>query len=41
MRETLDFFRARLDSVIDLAHPLAVLGTRLPWAHIEAELAPT
>ena len=40
MGETLDFFRGRLDSMIDLAHPLAVLGTRLPWAQIEAELAP-
>ena len=26
--------------MIDLQHPLAVLGTRLPWAQIEAELAP-
>ena len=40
MGETLDFFRSRLDSMIDLQHPLAVLGTRLPWAQIEAELAP-
>ena len=40
MGETLDFFRGRLDSMIDLQHPLAVLGTRLPWAQIEAELAP-
>ena len=40
MGETLDFFRGRLDSMIDLAHPLAVLGTRLPWGQIEAELAP-
>ena len=29
MGETLDFFRGRLDSMIDLQHPLAVLGTRL------------
>lgn len=41
MGETLDFFRGRLDSMIDLAHPLAVLGTRLPWAQIEADLAAT
>jgi transposase, IS5 family len=35
-----DFFRARLDSMIDLRHPLVVLGTKLPWAAIEAALAP-
>jgi transposase, IS5 family len=40
MTQTLDFFRARLDSMIDLRHPLAVLATRLPWSHLEAELAP-
>jgi IS5 family transposase len=35
-----DFFRARLDGLIDLKHPLAVLATRLPWAAIEAAVAP-
>ena len=40
MGETLDFFRGRLDSMIDLQHRLAVLGTRLPWAQIEAALTP-
>jgi IS5 family transposase len=35
-----DFFRARLDQMIDLRHPLAVLATRMPWADIEASLAP-
>ncbi len=35
-----DFFRARLDGMIDLRHPLAVLATRMPWAQIEASLAP-
>ena len=40
MGETLDFFRGRLDSMIDLQHSLAVLSTRLAWAQIEAELAP-
>lgn len=35
-----DFFRARLDQMIDLRHPLAVLANRLPWAQIEAALAP-
>ena len=37
---TPDFFRSRLDAMIDLKHPLAVLATRLPWAEIEAALAP-
>jgi len=35
-----DFFRARLDTMIDMRHPLAVLSTRMPWAEIEASLAP-
>lgn len=35
-----DFFRARLDQMIDLRHPLAVLAGRLPWVRIEAALAP-
>ncbi|MPN35186.1 hypothetical protein SDC9_182683 [bioreactor metagenome] len=35
-----DFFRARLDQMIDLSHPLAVLAQRTPWAQIEATLAP-
>jgi IS5 family transposase len=37
---TPDFFRSRLDAMIDLKHPLAVLGSRLPWGAIEAALAP-
>ena len=37
---TPDFFRSRLDQMIDMKHPLAVLATRLPWAAIEAALAP-
>ena len=37
---TPDFFRARLDQMIDLRHPLAVLATRMPWAQIEDSLAP-
>ena len=37
---TPDFFRSRLDQMIDLRHPLAVLSTRLPWAAIEAAVAP-
>lgn len=35
-----DFIRARLDQRIDLRHALAVLATRMPWAQIEASLAP-
>ncbi len=37
---TADFFRARLESMIDLRHPLAVLAMRMDWAGIEAGLAP-
>jgi transposase, IS5 family len=35
-----DFYRARLDQMIDLRHPLAVLANRMPWAQSEAALAP-
>ncbi len=35
-----DFFRARLDQMIDLRHPLAVLAGRMPWGQIETALAP-
>ena len=28
-----DFFRSRLDGMIDPRHPLAVLGDKLPWFH--------
>jgi IS5 family transposase len=37
--ETTDFFRCRIDAMINLRHPLAVLATRLPWGAIEAYLA--
>ena len=37
---TADFFRARLETMIDLRHPLAVLASRMDWAGIEAGLAP-
>lgn len=37
---TADFFRARLDQMIDLKHPLAALAQRLPWGQIEAALSP-
>ena len=40
MTQTVDFFRARLDVMIDLRHSLAVLATRLPWSRLESELAP-
>jgi len=30
-----DFFRSRLDHMIDLRHPLAVLANRMPWQEIE------
>jgi IS5 family transposase len=34
-----DFFRNRLDQMIDLRHPLVVLANRMPWQGIEASLA--
>ena len=37
--ETADFFRARIDAMINLNDPLAVLATRLPWDQIEAAVA--
>lgn len=38
--QTPDFFRGRIDAMINLKDPLAVLANRLPWAQIEASLAP-
>jgi IS5 family transposase len=35
-----DFFRARLEQMIDLKHPLVVLANRMRWDQIEAALAP-
>ena len=35
-----DFFRARLDQMIDLRHPLAALSNRIPWQQLETVLAP-
>lgn len=35
-----DFFRARLETMIDLRHPLVVLASKLPWESIEAMLSP-
>jgi hypothetical protein len=34
-----DFFRGRSDEMIDLRHPLAVLGAHIPRQEIEAPLA--
>lgn len=35
-----DFFRARIEHMIDLRHPLAVLAARMPWDSNEASLLP-
>ena len=37
---TLDFFCSRLDTIVDMRHPLVVLAGRLPWGRIEQALAP-
>ena len=37
--DTDDFFRSRIDHMIDLRHPLAVLSSRMPWQEIEARVA--
>ncbi|ARV20634.1 hypothetical protein AEP_03716 [Curvibacter sp. AEP1-3] len=36
---TEDFFRLRLDHMIDLRHALAVLASRMPWQQIEASVS--
>ena len=36
-----DFFRARIDHMIDLRCSLAVLASRMPWQEIEARVAQT
>ena len=38
--DTDDFFRSRLDTMIDWRHPLAVLATRMQWDLIDKSLAP-
>ena len=38
MIDASDFFRGRIDQMIDLRHPLAVLASRMPWQEIEASL---
>jgi hypothetical protein len=40
MTATADFFRSRLDGMVDQKHPLVVLSKRSPWAGIEQTLAP-
>ena len=37
--QEIDFFRSRIDAMINLNDPLAVLASRLPWDHIETALA--
>jgi hypothetical protein len=39
MCDTADFFRSRLDQMIDLRHPLAVLSSRMPWQELEASVS--
>ncbi len=35
-----DFFRFRLEGIIDARLPLTVLGDKLPWSKLEASIAP-
>ena len=37
--QPIDFFRSRIDAMINLNDPLAVLATRLPWRQIEEAVA--
>jgi len=39
MSDTADFFRSRLDQMINLRHPLAVLSSRMPWQELEASVS--
>jgi IS5 family transposase len=39
MRGSDDFFHSRIDQMIDLRHPLAVLASHMPWQEIEASFA--
>ncbi len=39
MNQIDDFFRSRLDQMIDLRKPLAVLATHIPWQELEAAVA--
>ena len=35
-----DFFRSRIDAMINLNDSLAVLASRLPWEQIQAAVPP-
>ena len=37
--QEIDFFRSRIDAMVNLNDPLAVLATRLPWNQIETAVA--
>jgi len=37
--QAVDFFRSRIDVMINMNDPLAVLASRLPWSQIEAAVA--
>lgn len=37
--QAIDFFRGRIDAMINLNDPLAVLAARLPWKQIESAVA--
>lgn len=37
--QAIDFFRSRIDAMINMNDPLAVLASRLPWSQIEAAVA--
>lgn len=37
--QPIDFFRSRIDAMINLNDPLAVLASRLPWHQIEAAVS--
>jgi len=39
MSDTADFFRSRLDQMIDLRLPLALLSSRMPWQELEASVS--
>ena len=39
MADGADFFLCRIDQMIDLRHPLAVFGARMPWQEIDSWLS--
>jgi len=38
MTSTPDFFRSRIDAMVDQKHPLFILASRMPWAQLETKL---